>query len=185
MSNLYYPDLQMATLKKTPTWLTEEARYETGFVQRNRVRSRPLYTFELAYEILTVAQYESLLNFFHQHAGMFEAFWFRDYTDLTPVGRTFATADGASLRYKLPHDAMDSAAIYVNGIGVAPTVDLATGVVTFAVAPAAASVLSYSATVVRYRARFGNDDLVSQRHKFIAYGGEVTLLQVAIGDYDF
>lgn len=194
MSDLYFPDLaecgrtiEIADVKKTPNWNTEEVRYETGFVQRNRVRVRPLISFELRLPLISDAQYLEILNFLHQHAGAFEAFWFQDWTDVNPTARVFSTADGATMTYKLPHDAMDACTIYVDGVlDVAAAVDLATGVVTFPAAPAEGAVLTYTATNVRYRARFASDELPTDVHKFANWHkATVELDQVAIGDYSY
>ena len=179
MSGLYYPDLQMADLVVTPIWATEVVQYETGFSQRNALRDAPLLRFKLAYDVLLAAQYDDLLNFFHRHRGQFEAFWFRDYTDLAPTLRDFGVGNGITIEFKVGHDAMDACIVYVDGIPEpTATIDLADGTVAFLAAPAAGQRLKYSATNARYRVRFGNDDLASQRHKYIAWGGEVELIQV-------
>jgi hypothetical protein len=193
VSDQYLPDLsdcgmsiQVADVKRSPAWHTEVVEYETGFTQRNRVRLRPMMAWELRLRLITETQYLDLLDFWHQHSGAFEAFWFNDWTEDDPVQRTFATAAGANTRYKLPHDAMDSATIYVGGVAdPTATVDLTTGVVTFAAAPAEDVVLSYSATNARYRTRFAEDMLPADVRKFLMYGAELRLAQVAIGNYDY
>jgi len=178
MSNLYYPDLQMAELRVTPVWATERVVYETGRSQQNAIRSAPLLQFSLRYDLLRPTQYNALLNFFHRHRGGFEAFWFRDYTDLDPTGRDFGVGDGTTVEFKLAHDAMDTCTVYIDGIAIpGAAIDLATGIVTFAVAPPLGSRLTYDATNARYRCRFTHDQLPSDRFKFIAWGARVELVQ--------
>ncbi|HUT62185.1 MAG TPA: DUF2460 domain-containing protein [Phycisphaerae bacterium] len=179
MSNLFYPDLQMADLVTTPVWATEAIVYETGYVQRNAVRDAPLLKFELSYDYLTPAQYEGLLNFFHRHRGAYESFLFHDLTDLAPVARDFGVGDGLTTDFKLAHDAMDACLIYVNAVlNPAAVVNLATGRVAFPAAPAVDARLTYSATNARYRVRFLDDMLPGNRFKYMASATQVVLMQV-------
>lgn len=174
-----YPDMQHADLTCESTYSTEVTEYETGYVQRNALWIAPRALFRFRYGILTEPQYRLLWNFWSEHRGAYGAFWLQDYTEPNPVNKMIARAGGAATEFKLPVDYMDAAVIYRDGVVDAlAAVDLTTGVVAYAAAPPAGSVLTFDATNAYYRVRFQTDPLPADRHKFIAWGGEVRLTQV-------
>ena len=178
MSDLLYPDWPQAELRTDQAWATEQVGYETGWVQRNALWSAPMHRFRLAYGVLLPAEYAALRDFYLQHRGVYEAFWFADFTEAAVTGRRFGTGDGATTVFKLPIDSMAAVTVYVAGVPTAVVADLAQGRITFAAAPANGTALTFDATTPRYRVRFGNDALSLSRHRFMAWGAEVELLQV-------
>jgi len=181
VSNLFYPDMQHADLEMDTNWSVEATAYKTGYVHRDWLWNGPGARFQLHYGILTDAQYRNLWNFFCQHRGAFEHFWFTDYTEPNPRAKLIAIADGNLLNYKMPIDAMDAVpppVVYRDGfIDAFATINTATGVVSYMAPPPAGAVLSFDADNARYRVRFEHDDLPSDRHKFICWGATVTLVQ--------
>lgn len=178
MSQELYPNWPQAELAVDQTWTTEQVAFETGWVQRNALWAAPMHKFTLAYPILLPAEFDLLRNFYQRHRGAYEAFWFRDYTEAAVAGRWFGEGDGTTVQFKLPIDYAAAVTVYVDGVATAVTADLTQGTVTFATAPADGTELTFDATGVRYRVRFANDVLALDRHRFIAWGSRVELVQV-------
>ena len=105
--------------------------------------------------------------------GRAHTFLFRDWGDFSATNEPFATGDGTTLVFQLSKLSSDVSggtylrtitkpeapvAIFANGAGVTPAVDVTTGLVTFTAAPAAGVVLTWSGTFFVH-VRFDNDSL--------------------------
>jgi len=188
MSAEIYPDWQQADLEVTPVWATEVVSYESGYTQRRPLRSRVAYRFDLSYPQLSDADYRTLRNFYDRHMGAWDGFWFQDFTEVdfttqvrSVAGKQFGIGDGITYEFKLPHDRMDAATIYIDGAAVAPALmllDLALGIVMFDTAPATGEILTYDATNPYYRVRFAEDSPKTTSHKWMFWAVEVKLDQV-------
>jgi uncharacterized protein (TIGR02217 family) len=112
----------------------------------------------------------TLAGFFLQQQGSFLPFLFDDPTDDSVTGQFLGTADGATAAFQLvrtmggfaePVTAPNTlGAVYLNGIrqsAGAYTVDTATGLVTFAAAPAAGQTVTADFTYW-FRVRFAADN---------------------------
>ena len=179
MSDLTYPDIRTGKLSVEPRYSTERVLMETGYEVRNALWNHAALRFSMDYEILTAVEFDELLNFFLRHRGGFEAFRFDDYADLAPTTRDFGVGTGVERQFKLPHDYTEGVAIYVDeqansGVYVNPS----NGRVLFAAAPVAGARLTFSAISAGYRVRFADDSLPYDRHRFVMYGGRVSLEQV-------
>ncbi|MFA4971858.1 MAG: DUF2460 domain-containing protein [bacterium] len=177
MSNDLYPRMPQAEMVQVDGYSTDVWETEPGFNWKYQVRSFPVRAFKLKYDPLNDTEFQALRNFWLRHRGNLESFLVEDYTDRTHTG-VFAYADGEATTYWLPFDVAAAVTISVDGVvDPAAAVNLTTGLVTFTTAPLIGSELSYAATTPRYRVRFAASDLPATRHKFIAWGAEVTLVQ--------
>lgn len=132
-------------------FFTEVVDYESGFQQRNQVWSRPQAFVTMAYEALSDGEKKSMQEFFARRRGRTEAFLVRDFVNPSPATEVFGIGDGTQTKFKVLADFASAVTTYTNGIvdSVQPTVDLFTGVVNYAAAPAKGAVLSADATNAR------------------------------------
>lgn len=173
-----FPTLAGATypVMKSPTWATDVQRSISGKVSTLARWSYPIYKFELPFSFLRVGstfpEYETLMAFYNSAQGRANLFRFNDPDDNTVTANTFGTGDGTTTEFQLlrtitgtgvnwndPVFYPVTAEIYVNGVlktdGVDYTID-DYGLVTFAVAPAAAAALTWTGTF-DWLVRFSED----------------------------
>jgi uncharacterized protein (TIGR02217 family) len=183
MSDSYYPDLQMADLNVEINWRTQLVAFDNGYLQRNGIWNHPRLMFSLSYPVLYPTQYDELMNFYNRHRGSAESFLFEDYTDTSPRSRQFGVGTGTRREFKLVHDVVENVVIYVDGVVTNDVyVNPGTGRVMFDTAPEIGMLLTYDADNAAYRVIFGDDKLPYERHKYIAYGGDVSLVQAVTVD---
>lgn len=152
--------------KGGPNFKTTVTALESGFEKRNQNWQRPRWQFEAVHGVKTPEQAKAISDFFIGRRGKAYGFRFKDWADYQISGQQFAVADGVSRSFQL-RKSYDSARPYVRDIvkpvpdsilalivGSAPMVgipqfpgthfstDWTTGIVTFAVAPAAGRVIS-------------------------------------------
>ena len=195
MSNAVYPTLPGLawSSRRTPLWRTTVQTTPSGREWRTSPMSSPRYRYTLTYEFLrSTAAYphlQTLLGFFNSRRGGYDSFLFSDPDDRTVTAQAFGTGDGVSTQWQLvrtlggfvePVYALDGAAnIYRDGALVASGVTVsADGAVTFASAPAAGVVLTWTGAYY-WRCRFEDDEL--EFEQFLAKlwkTGQVMLLTV-------
>lgn len=177
MSNTIFPVLPGLAFdnKRTPVWSTTTHAAQSGKELRAAAWSYPLYEYELVYEVLrsapALAEFQTLLGFFNARQGSFDSFLYSDPSDNSATGQTIGIGDGATTAFQLlrsyggyiePMTAIDGVpVIRLNGVvqaaGSAWSLG-ATGIVTFAVAPAAGAVVSADFSFY-FRCRFTDDTL--------------------------
>ena len=172
------PAPEVAEAVFAPGWHTEVVEYETGYTQRNADWIAPISGFRLRYPIVTDAEFRDLWNYFVARRGTHGTFYMIDFTEPNPVNKMIAVADGNTYEFKLPVDRMDTVTIYRDGaIDALAAVDTTTGVLVYAAPPPAGAVLTFDATNAQYLVRYARP-MPSERHKFIAWGATVELVQV-------
>ena len=139
--------------RRSPDWSTVVVRTRSGFEQRVSELSDPIHTYDIAYGVRTVAQYQALLDFWYARAGQARGFRFKDWGDYTVA--TTATQNTVQLTtttFQLARARTSGAVTYTrtiykpvsgtvrmwNGITEITsgfTVATTTGIVTFSVAP--------------------------------------------------
>lgn len=159
---------------KTPQFNTIAHRAVSGYEVRAALMQYPLWTFSLSYDLLRDGAYgelKTLMGFFLQQQGSFAAFYYSDPSDNAVTGQGFGTGDGATTSFQLirsyggfvepVQNLNGSPSVYVGGaiktagVGADYTVS-PTGLVTFAVAPAAGAALTWTGAFY-YRVRFAAD----------------------------
>ena len=167
---------QSFLLAKTPTWATKIATASSGRERRRKTWSYPRWQFKLSYEVLrdlpATPDLDRLAAFFQLHAGQYQEFFFLDPGDNSVVGQMFGVGDGSSTTFRLTRSMAFGSASFsepVGGVLGTPTVfadatPVASftvgprGTVTFASAPAAGKVLTWTGRFM-FACRFDDDAL--------------------------
>ncbi|MDA8327516.1 MAG: DUF2460 domain-containing protein [Betaproteobacteria bacterium] len=157
-------------VQKSPQFNTVTHRAVSGYEIRAARMQYPLWTFTLSYEFLrdgAYAELKTLLGFFLQQMGSFSAFCYSDPSDNAVVNQSFATGDGATPSFQITRtyggfvepvqNLNGTPQIVVGGTLQAPTAfSIVNGLVSFATAPAAGAVLTWTGSFF-YRVRFVDD----------------------------
>lgn len=178
MSSAVYPTLPGLTFGVQRTVLAPPVMVRTT-PSRREFRARdatvPLYQYSLVYEFLRSgaawAELQTLVGFFNARGGSFDSFLFTDPDDCTVTSQLFGTGDGTAVAFQLVrsfggfaeavYDLNGAALIYVNGVVKTQPAQCtigATGLVTFAAAPAVGAALTWTGVFYR-RVRFLRDTL--------------------------
>jgi uncharacterized protein (TIGR02217 family) len=137
----------------------------------NNIECRHSYTLPLQ-NILDDAYLLQLKQVFMACRGQLHSFKVKDYSDNEAVDEVFFEGDGVSTVFQLAkissfgiasytrfiRKPMPGVAITVNNVAASPTIDLTTGLVTFAVAPAIGAIGRWSGSFW-VPVRFNNDML--------------------------
>ena len=169
------------SVTKTPTFQTRIQRAVSGRELRALDYPFPLWQFALVYDFLRDSpgagydELRTLLGFFMLCQGAFGTFLFQDPSDSHVIGQQIGVGNASTTAFQLQR-AMGATlpgggflepitapnivrAIYFNGITQDPTtynVDLATGLVTFGIAPSSGMTITADFTYY-FRCRFVDD----------------------------
>ncbi len=188
MSYVIMPPMPMsmsAGLKKNPHFNSIRFKGPAGINAAVALKPYPTWEFEFSLDHITGHEHTAastvaqMLGTFMATAGGANLFLFTDPQDNTVSGAQFGVGNGTSTAFQLSRNiagAVDiiqnlngSPSIYVGGTLTAPTSISATGVVTFATAPAAGAVLTWSGSFY-YLCRFDNDSIDATRSYTINSG---------------
>lgn len=159
LAGLSYP------VKRTPVFDTETEDALSGARTRYPNRTLPLYRYMLEFEVLREAaaylEWQTMLGFYNSVLGDCYLFRFNDVSDNTATAESFGSGDGTSTVFQLTRAGSFGfaepvyAPVAVTQVKVAGvvvntpgdySVDLTTGLVTFAVAPAGSAALTWTGT---------------------------------------
>lgn len=174
MSSAVFPALPGITwdITKAPQWNTKVQRSDGGKELRAQFFTVPIWRWGLAYDVLrsdpTLHEYQTLVGFINQRAGMFDSFLYSDPSDNTVTAEPFGTGNGSTTAFQLQRalggfeenvtDLNGTPSIFINGtLQVSGYTINATGLVTFSSAPAAAAALTWSGSYY-WRVRFDIDN---------------------------
>lgn len=135
-----------------PEYATDIVASVSGHEQRNATWSQARARYNVAKGVKSDGQLAALLAFFRARKGRAYGFRFKDWTDYRATGQMLGTGNGSALQFQLvkryesggQHELREirkpvagTAKIYVNGSlqGGGVSVNAATGVVTFLIAP--------------------------------------------------
>jgi len=181
MSDIIYPTfLGLApNFSRLPVWKTQTHASVSGREVRGTYRFYPLIDFTLVYEFLRDGasgnEFAQLVGFYNARGGSWDSFLFTDPADSVVTLQGFGAGDGVSTAFQLTRafgaggfsgvepvmNLNGAPLIYVGGVLKTVTTDYtvsATGVVTFASAPAIDALLTWSGAYY-YRCRFVDDTL--------------------------
>ena len=180
---------------KTPIWSTKRDVSVSGVDRVRALWSYPKWQFRVGYEVLRDAtafkELQRLLTFFNAHSGSTKAFFFLDRAENAVTATAMGTGDGATtvfqclrtttiggITFSEPVRGFNGTpSFYVNGSLVTATVG-ALGVITFSVAPANASAITWTGAFM-HLCRFTNDNLdVRQLMTGLWSGGGVEMMSV-------
>lgn len=170
-----------------PVWNTRILSSTSGFEQRIRLGSEPIFKYDIELNAWSEADLKELLEFFNVVGGQAGSFRFRDWEDYfagmtlgssgpvygTPVqigvGNATATAFQLTKTYtkgsgtwvrRITRPVAGTVKVYLNGVEQASgwTLNAGTGVVTFSSAPGSGVVVAWAGQF-DVPARFANDAL--------------------------
>lgn len=160
-------------IKRAPIWKTLMQESVSGKELSVSLMSYPLRRYSLSYEFLRAgaeAELQQLEGFFNARRGRHDTFLYSDPDDSTVVDQSFGSGNGSQTVFFLartrggyaePVQALNGVpVIKVAGVTKATPADYtisATGMVTFAVAPAVAADLTWSGSYY-WRCRFLRDE---------------------------
>jgi len=174
-----YPTLPQAELSVEVLYSTDIAPFDTGYLVRSGRWARSRLRFRLAYDLLHPAQWQSILDLYHQQLGALREFRFDDHTDTAPRARLFGVGDGETLVFWFQHDYTSGAVVKVDGaVYTDAFIDSQSGRVQFDVAPARGQLLTYDADDAGYRVHFAEDRQPYTYQKWGGYNCEVVLEQI-------
>lgn len=142
-----------------PEYATDIVISQSGVEQRNVSWSQARARYNVAQGVQTQAQLDALIAFFRARKGRAYGFRFKDWTDFAATGQEIGTGDGTKTQFQLQKlytsggvneyraiskPVSGTVKIYKNAVLQTSgyTVNTATGVVTFAAAPAAAVLIT-------------------------------------------
>lgn len=135
-----------------PEYATDIVISQSGHEQRNINWAQARARYNVAHGVKTKAQLDALIAFFRARKGRAYGFRFKDWTDFSATGAAIGTGNGVQTQFQLVKMYASGAAnesrrigkpvegtvrVYKNGVLQASgvSVDMATGVVSFASAP--------------------------------------------------
>jgi len=163
------------SVKRAPLWKTRAQQAISGKETRVADWSYPAWRWELTFDFLradpVAAEFQSLAGFFNQCQGAFGTFLYADADDNAVTDQTLGAGDGATTAFQLvrsfggfiePVLAPNVvSAVYAAGVAQSPStysVDPASGLLTFAAAPAAGAAIAADFSYY-FRCRFAEDSV--------------------------
>lgn len=154
-----------------PSFKTRIVSMANGRERRNAEQAYARHAYSAPFRNIRPADYANIKQMHLVCRGMLHAFKFKDLLDYQAGNEVFGAGTGAQTVFQLRKIstidgvsytrnvyAIRSAAVTVNGVASAPTIDMDRGTATFAVAPAAAAVLRWTGEFDIW-VRFNQDDL--------------------------
>jgi uncharacterized protein (TIGR02217 family) len=197
MSDILFPELPGVTWKTTwsPTFRTKVQSAVSGKEYRASLMANPLYNFTLTYEFLRHGarqELRQLVGFYLDRRGSFDNFLFRLEDDCSVVDQPIGAGDGVQRSFQLARSFGTGFSEPVQNVDAVVDVKVAgvvrpagqytvsaTGMLTFAVAPAAGAV-TWSGSYF-YRARFSDDNLDVDRFMKNLWEAKTILLISSLG----
>jgi len=142
-----------------PEFLTDIIVTSGGYEKRNIKWANPRCYYEVSHGVKSQQQLTDLINFFVARKGKANGFRFKDWLDYSGAAENIGTGDGSTLIFQLLKNYQSgnqqyvrtinkpvetSEKIYLDGVlqSSGYTIDYTTGIVTFAVAPASAIIIT-------------------------------------------
>lgn len=189
-----------------PAFSTEVIVVDGGYERRNQNWSQARRRYDARTGVRSAADVATLLAFFHARAGRARGFRLKDWSDFTSAAdgvtapvwddQLIGTGDGVTTQFPLVRNYASGGVTHVRpirkpvagtvGVGVNGaqamsgwSVDTTTGTVTFAVAPASGHSVTagYQFDVP---VRFDTDHLALTAENFVAYAGDVPVVEVRV-----
>jgi uncharacterized protein (TIGR02217 family) len=183
-------------LKKTPNFNTVKQKTAAGLTSAISLKPYPTWDFEFDMDHVVGRELDAksvVAKFFGTYmatAGGANLFLFPDPVDNSVCGAQFGVGDGATTSFQLSRNIFGypdiiqnlntslngQPLIYVSGVLTAPASISATGVVTFAAAPAAGAVLTWTGSFY-FLCRFAEDTIDATRSFSINNGLDQWMIQ--------
>lgn len=177
MSGLVYPTLPGITFDSVRSAIFNTGLQASLSGKESRIAYQiyPLFQFDLTYELLrdytTPSDLRALMGLFVACRGRFDTFLYSDPVYHTVTLNQFGTGDGATAAFQITATYQNAGGpggpelvqnfngtpqVFVNGVATSNYTLGATGIATFAAAPALGAVLSWTGSFF-YRCRFDDD----------------------------
>ena len=188
MSNLVFPTLAGLSLpvQRSAIWKTRVVEADSGRRYAQGLWSYPRWAYKLKFDVLrsgAEAELQALVGFFNRHGGDADTWLFRDPDGRQVVDQPLGVADGVRTQWQAvrssggftePLRELDGApAVKVNGTPQAVTYGEHTGLLTFASAPAAGAVLTWSGAYF-LRCRFDKSSMDAEKFMQDLWRGDVS-----------
>jgi uncharacterized protein (TIGR02217 family) len=187
-----------------PAFSTEIVVIDSGYERRNQNWSQARRSYDARTGVRSAADAAALLNFFHARAGRARGFRLKDWSDFTSAAdnisapawsdQSIAIGDGATAVFQLVKNyssggithpraitkpVAGSVVLGVNGAQVTSgwSVDTTTGLVTFAVAPAAGQTIT-AGFQFDVPVRFDTDQLTLATETYAMSKAEIPIVEV-------
>lgn len=148
--NVRLPDDIERGAEGGPKFQTSIIALGNGSEQRNVDWIAQRCTFDVGYGVEDKAGYSEIVKFFYARQGKARGFRFKDWSDFEASGVTIGVGDGVQTQFqllkrytnivtferKITRPVVGTVVVYADGVPTAPTVNVSTGIVTFASAPA-------------------------------------------------
>lgn len=102
-------------------WNTTVSSFDSGKEQRRQKNLYPKYDVSLTYSVLTMAQMQTLWNFYQARKGTFEPFYFYSLESTTWSGCYLGIGDGTTTTFDIPGKSTSNVQIYVSGVALRAT----------------------------------------------------------------
>lgn len=180
-----------------PAYATDIVELASGHEQRNLRWAAARARYNVAHGVKTQAQLEALIAFFRARKGRAHGFRFKDWQDYRAAGQALGTGDGAATAFQLVKHYTSGAVtetrvikkpvagtvkLYLDAVEQAGgwTVNAATGVVSFSVAPGNGVAVSADCEF-DVPARFGTDHLSARMESFgLHRWAEIPVVEVRV-----
>lgn len=166
--------------QKSPMWSTSLATAAMGGERRRQNWSFPKWMIKVSYEVLrasvSLPELQHLIGFFNLHAGRYAEWSFYDPNDNLVTNQPFGTGDGTTKTFQLLRQGGVGAHTWLEpcrsilgtpkvSVGATDTTAFTIanrGQITFATAPAAGAVLTWSGQFM-FLCRFNDDQIDPQQ----------------------
>ncbi len=189
-----------------PGFSTEIVTIANGFERRNQNWAQARRRYDARTALRSAADAAALLAFFHARAGRARGFRLKDWSDFSSAAdnisaaawsdQALGTGTGSATQFQLVKTYSSGGVQHVRpirkpvvgsvsiGVAGAPlvsgwSVDSATGMVTFAVAPAVGAAIS-AGFLFDVPARFDTDTLTLAADDFVTLRGEIPLVEIRV-----
>jgi len=199
MGNAVFPALPGLAwgVRKAPIWRTEVQESVSGQELRWSSMTYPRYRITLAYEFLRAgggyAELQTLIGFFNARRGSWESFLWLDPDDNTVADQAIGTGTGAQATFAVYRSLggfgepvlsfVSPPVVKVAGVTKAAGADysIASGLLTFAVAPAAGATITWSGQFYK-RVRFERDETEFEQFLRDLWSAKTVTLKTVKGD---
>jgi len=100
-------------------WNTTISAFDSGKEQRRQKNLYPKYDVTLTYSVLTMAQMQTLWNFYQARRGTYDDFYFYSLESTAWTACYIGIGDGTTTTFDIPGKSTTGVTIYNNGVAVA------------------------------------------------------------------
>lgn len=191
--NAYLEECMSYGFSGGPTFLTNIVSLRNGQERRNAMWDQPRHVFTASYQNIDKKAFREVKRMFMTCRGMATAFKFKDWLDYQADNEDFAIGDGSKVKFQLAKTSVTDTIQYFRYVySIRPgavvmindtpasgyTIDYDRGTVTFDLAPANGTVLSWTGEFDLW-VRFNMDNLAFDLTNLDATNGQISIAEVS------